>query len=387
MAYTSMWTYVWDLVDEGMEATLEVLKNRVGLNGISVATSYHTVDHLRVHGVKPMYFRARQAALYFQPQTSLYKNTKIAPNVAPIAKKNNPLAAIAAGCQKRKLDLNSWTVLMHNSYQAAQNPDCAGEDCFGMKSPVALCPSNPHVRAYFKAVVTDLVSNYGVKNVELESCGYENFRHYHMHEKLGIVFGPLDKFLLALCFCESCRARAKKENVDAELVRNQVSKALLAAFKRGQPMPGTIEEFVAHAAELENYLEMREKSMMAFLGDMKKSAGKAALITMNEGSKFTTGVGMKEMSGIADRVLLLCYSPKPSVVREQVEAGIEAVGNARKLVAGYHCYAPNSPAAETLEATINAAYELKVRYFNFYNYGIMPIPSLMWVKEVVAGLK
>ncbi len=387
MAYSSMWTYVWDLVDEGIEPTLDLLKDRIGLSGISVATSYHTVDHLRLHCPKPIYFRARQAALYFVPQASLYKATKIVPNVAPIAKKNNPLAAIAKGCAKCKLDLNSWTVLMHNSHLAGKYPDCAAEDCFGARSPVALCPSNVNVREYFRAVVRDLVTNYGVKNVELESCGYENFRHYHMHEKHGIVFGALDKFALTLCFCESCRARAKKANVDADHVRNQTRKALESAFRRGQPMRGTVEEFVEETSEMGNYVEMREQSMLQFLGELKKAAGKASLITMNEGNRFVTGVGMREMAEVADRVLLLCYSPKPQVVRELVEDGIEAVGKASRLVAGYHCYAPNAPDADTLEATVAAAYDLKVRHFNFYNYGIMPIPNLMWVKDVVAGLK
>ena len=86
MDILSLWAYVWDIVDEDIDSIIPILKNEIGLNTLSVATCYHSVDHLRVHHLENNFYSS-QAAIYFQPDPSLYKNTRIEPPVSPIAER------------------------------------------------------------------------------------------------------------------------------------------------------------------------------------------------------------------------------------------------------------------------------------------------------------
>ena len=75
MFQTNVWCYLWDLVDEGIDGVLDRLKGEAGATGISVATSYYSVDQLRPHaGMLPRTFRSHPpctSALVSWPKTQL----------------------------------------------------------------------------------------------------------------------------------------------------------------------------------------------------------------------------------------------------------------------------------------------------------------------------
>ena len=45
MFNANLWCYVWDLEDEGIDRVVDRLHGEVGATGVSVATSYHSVEH------------------------------------------------------------------------------------------------------------------------------------------------------------------------------------------------------------------------------------------------------------------------------------------------------------------------------------------------------
>ena len=236
MDILSLWAYVWDIVDADVDSIIPTLKNEIGLNTLSVATCYHSVDHLRVHRLESNFYSS-QAAIYFQPDRSLYQNTRIEPPVSPLAENTNPLRSISDSCERHGMKLSSWTVCLHNSTIGRNQPEVAQRDVFGNPCWHALCPANEDVREYMRAVVMDLTTNYNFATVELESCDYQGGRHYHGHEKIGIPLGETDRLLLGLCFCESCRERAGAEGIDVTAVANGVRSELAASFESGNPKP------------------------------------------------------------------------------------------------------------------------------------------------------
>ena len=50
---------------------------------------------------------------------------------------------------------------------------------------------------------------------------------------------------------------------------------------------------------------------------------------------------------------------------------------------GLQAYPPASPDATTLMANLEAALEQGVSRFSFYNYGIMPLPNLDWIRQAI----
>ena len=65
MLDATMWTYPWDLRDEGYDAVLHKLREEVKLDAINLASAYHTFDMLRPHLPANNTLEVSQAAIYF----------------------------------------------------------------------------------------------------------------------------------------------------------------------------------------------------------------------------------------------------------------------------------------------------------------------------------
>ena len=70
----TMWSYVWDFAYDELKRLLHYLKREIGLTAVSVATSYHSVEHLRPHGTGPFIYRAT-GSVYFPPDRERYHRT------------------------------------------------------------------------------------------------------------------------------------------------------------------------------------------------------------------------------------------------------------------------------------------------------------------------
>ena len=87
----------------------------------------------------------------------------------------------------------------------------------------------PTSRAYARALVAD-VCRYDVGSIFAESLHYHPVQHGHEHERYLIELGTKALYLLGLCFCEHCLARAAAGGVDGESVRAAVRDELERAF-------------------------------------------------------------------------------------------------------------------------------------------------------------
>lgn len=385
MKILSIWSYVWDVIDEGVDEVVSTLKNEIGLNTLSVATSYHSVDHLRLHQLERNIYRA-PAAIYFQPDGSLYADTPIKPPVSPLVGETNPLRQISESCDRHGMKLSSWTVCLHNSEIARNSPEVAQCDVFGNPSSHGLCPANEKVRAYMRALVEDLTTNYNFATVELESCDYQGGRHSHAHEKIGIQQGWMDKFLLALCFCESCRKRGREKGIDVTVVANYVRSELAVSFKAGRPIGINFEEFCDKSPEIRAYLDMRESVVSSLISEIK-AVSKAPIALMGMGDRRYSGCNAERIREIANWYEILCYTPSREAVENSVQNAARLMdGDASRVWAGFSAYPPASPDAEVLTANVKAVTQLGVQAISFYNYGIMPKRNLQWVKVAIEGI-
>ena len=172
MSYTTLWAYPWDLSYESTTDTIALLKQEIGLDAISVATSYHTYEMLCPQRKGRKFIWAPEAAVYFQPQQSLYQDTPIKPHISPTIEEQNPLQEIGDACVANGLGLTSWTVCLHSSHLATTYPEHAQANAFGDRLPHAPCPSSPAVRSYMQALVQDLTTNYPISAIELETLNF-----------------------------------------------------------------------------------------------------------------------------------------------------------------------------------------------------------------------
>ncbi len=384
--HTTLWSYPWDLADGRPEAIATRLRDEIGLDAISLASAYHTFEMLRPHSPGKVLLQIPQAAVYFQPDGSLYADTPIQPHVSPLMGGENWYADAAGAASGAGLELIAWTVFLHNSYQAGRHPECAEVACTGDVSTSRLCPANPGVRTFAAALAKDLVKNYGIALLECESLSYGGFGHTHYHVKHGVELGPAGRLLLSLCFCDACRSRAKEKGLDPNALSRAVESRLRRTLASGIPPAESPEELIAEVPQLDPFLRMRDEVVASLLKEVKAAAGvPVSFIFM--GDRYGTAVGRSRLAEIADYAETLAYTPDANCIQATISDIVPDLKNPQQLVVGLQAYPPASPDVRTLRAGVECALSLGIRRFSFYNYGIMPEANLAWIRQCIGDVR
>ncbi|UCD28558.1 MAG: hypothetical protein JSV03_15990 [Planctomycetota bacterium] len=381
MFQTNMWCYLWDLVDEGIDKVLDRLQGEAGITGISVATFYHSVDQLRPHaGVLPKRFLSPGGA-QFQPQADRYTGTRIKPAAASWLKKSNPLAKVAEACEKRKLALRGWTVCCHSSLMVSKYSNGAVKNVFGDIDPTWLCPINPDVREYLRAMVEDLSGNYPFETIELERPTFQERPHSHAHYKVGIELGEVGHWLSDLCFCESCRQAAVDDGIDAGAAAKAAGAALEKIFAGGDPLEQSIEEFMGDVPVLSDYVDWRCAKVASLVETIKQSC-KCRIVVHRAGGRFVAAADFKTIGPYCDATLSNCPHPyTDQTIDETVNEALKDTGEISHVELGFNAFSPFCPDSATLVRSVSHVAKLGVPSVNIYNYGLIPLSRMEWIRR------
>lgn len=386
MTYTTMWAYPWDILDDGVDDVVRRLQSDVGLDAVSVATSYHSVEHLRPHTKGARLF-AGEGGVYFQPDPALWNGVALQPNVAPLARDRNPLVEICAAADRADLRVESWTVCLHNSLLGRRDPTACERNAFGDPYTPHLCASNPHVREYITTLCRDLATNYSLFAIELESLCFGGYGHFHGHAKVGLELGAIGRFLMSLCFCESCVAMGGRAGVDMSALSATVRSRMAAIFEHGGPSipgrPTLVQDLLAEDAALATFVSARRDVVTSLTREVQQAVGDTFLVSMQIGDTNVGGWDGADIAEISDAIELLCYTAEPAVVESMVSTASTQFCEPDDLIVGLSVLAPHTPSQKVLIRNVRQALRMGVRGFSFYNYGIMPERNLAWVKEAV----
>lgn len=380
MFQTNMWTYLWDLVDEGIDQALDRLKGEAGVTGVSLAVTYHSIEQLRPHpGVSPRTFHSPGGA-QFQPASELYAASRIRPVVAPWIKKANPLAAVSDGCEKRGLRLRAWTICCHGDAAIVRYPASAMKDVFGDPSATWMCPINPDVREYLRALVEDLTTHYLFDTIELERPSFPEKLHSHAHYKTGVALGPVGEFLYNLCFCESCRQSAKRDGIDVEAAAAIVSKGLETILSDGALKAALPEEFVLSKPDLAAFIDWRCRQVTSLVAMLKQISSRRVVVH-RVGDRYMAATDWREVGGACDGLLAPCSYSGEEAMKTLVQEVSADTGSPAGVELSFNACTPPCPNAETFVSAIAGAAKLGVRSVDVYNYGLLPIQRMEWVRR------
>ncbi len=380
MFEVNMWTYPWVLVDEGIDQALDRLKGEAGVTGVSLAVTYHSIEQLRPHpGVAPRTFRSPGGA-QFQPVPELYTATRLRPVVAPWLKKSNPLAAVSQACDKLGLKLRAWTVCCHGSAMVSKYPAFAIKDVFGDPSTNWLCPVNPDVREYLRALVEDLTTHYLFDTVELERPSFPEKLHSHAHHKIGVVLGPVGEFLYNLCFCESCRQAAERDGVNVEAAASAAMEGLTAILSDRDFEASSREAFLSENPDLAAFVDWRCGQITSLVASLKQTSS-VRVVVHRVGDHYMTAADWRSIAGACDGLLAPCSYSGDDAMKTLVQEVRGETGSPAGVELSFNACSPQCPSAEAFVSAVAGAVRLGVRSVDVYNYGLLPIDRLEWVRR------
>ena len=80
----TVYTYPWDLTDQGIDTALDLITHGAGLNSISLAQSYHVSTYFSPHNPRRPIYWGEEGAIYFQPSEAFYSESPIKPLISEV---------------------------------------------------------------------------------------------------------------------------------------------------------------------------------------------------------------------------------------------------------------------------------------------------------------
>src|ERR671917_648471 len=280
---TSMLAFATDLRDEGMATVLDNVQNRAGVDGLTMAVAYHDARDIFPHNPVRKVRYLEGGAVFFPPDTARYEGLQ--PLVSELARSGDPLGELCEAAGERGLRVNAWAVFLHNDRLGFVHPECATQNAFGDRYLTDLCPSNPEIRAYARALASD-VARYEVSTIFAESLHFHGLGHGYHHERYFEELGTVGTYLLGLCFCAHCLEAANHAGVDAESVHHTVRDELRRRLS-AEPDEERLGELTRDALDpfggeqLLGYLEARTQSVTSLADEVSVAAGEKSVVFLD----------------------------------------------------------------------------------------------------------
>ncbi len=399
---TSLFAFASDLADEGVDTVLSNAQDRAGVAGITPAFSYHALRDVFPHNPVRKVRLLERGQLYFPPDVALYG--RLQPRVDPAALERDVLAETCRAAAARGMRIDAWTIFLHGD-RPDEHQDCVTVNAFGDRYPADLCPANPDVRAYVRALVAD-VSRYDVTSIFAESVHYHPLEHGHQHERYLIELGAIARYLLGLCFCEHCLGRAAGAGVDGGRVQAAVRDELGRAFaSRDAVVPGELDRGAladVGGGELVAYLDVRAETVTTLAAEAAEVADEAGkrFVFMDPSGAFKGywtgrpeggpaaevgwrfGIDLPALASFCPEVMVLGYAADVARVKLDLETYRGILADATVSVALRPC-PPDCETPENLTAKLTLARELGLTWAGIYHYGFLRLEALDLIRAAL----
>ena len=391
--YKGMYTYPWDLVDEGIGTATGRMRD-CGINTVTLAASYHAGKFLRPHAPAGRVYFPEDGSVYVRPRMDRYGAIK--PIQSKLATERDTFAELAA--EAPDMGRVAWTVCLHNTPLGMRHPEFTVRNCYGDSYVYSLCPAYEEVRRYVVTLCTDMAERYELDGLALETPGFLPFDHGFHHEFFLLPMNRWAGWLLGLCFSEGTIAAAEARGIDAERLRWQACAALDAFFARPEPVPDHIaaEWWIADLIadpEWAIFLSWRCQLVADLVAEVRAALPKetklAVIPTVQRptAAAWSEGTDLRLLAEVADTLEVPAYEASAAAVAlDASDVRRRAGADARITYILRPAYPDLANGAETVAAT-RALRASGLSGIAFYNYGHIALSALDRVREALAVLE
>ena len=363
----SLLCFATDLADEGIDVVLSNAQDRAGCNGLTIAFTYHASRDVFPHNPAGKVRYMEGGTWYFQPDVARYG--KIRPH--RVAHESVTARTIEAA-RMRGMAVRAWTIFLHADGFGAKHQDCVVRNAFGDAYATDLCPANPDVRAYVRALCADIASQ-GVEAIVAESLHYSTFDHGSHHERMWMPLDEQTKELLGLCFCEHCLKAAGPEG---RTVHARVREALKRALNR-EPPSGDLD--------LDAYRTARAATVTSLVSEAREACGDAQL-WMTGTSAPSLGLDLPRVAGVSSGISICAYAQAVADTNDQIQSCRDQLPESTPIGVILRPMHPDCTKAENLRAKVANALHMRTNRVDFYHYGFMPLEALDWIGTALASV-
>jgi hypothetical protein len=387
--YKGMYTYAWDLNEEGAENVLARYRE-AGINTVTLAASYHAGKFLRPHARKRRVYFPEDGTVYFLPRHERY--SAIHPIMNSVLSEHDyfdELRTLAPDFKRV-----AWTVCLHNTELGIRHPEYAVRNAYGDPYHYNLCPAFEEVQDYVATLCADMAELYELDGIALETPGFLPYDHGFHHEFSLLPLNRWVKWLLGLCFSEASIAGASKAGVDMARLRGQARDAIDHFFAQAKAVPDEVafEWWIADLVtdpEWVGFLNWRCQVVSDLVARVREAVPRATELAViptvqrPTAAAWMEGSDLKRLAEVADALEVPAYEPSAEAAAVDAWDVRRRVGPDAKL---NFILRPTYPDLANGAETAAAAKALKAAGaagLAFYNYGHMALSALDYVKAAL----
>ena len=383
----STFVYPWDVNgDPGAAARIAGL----GVRQATLAAAYHSTRALTPRHPRHRIVTAEHAAVLY-PMDARWDGRELRPYAAGDWAPGDAFGEACAELAGAGLEVHTWVVLAHNSRMGAEHPSTSVVNAYGDRYPWAPCIAQPATRAYLVDLAVEAAVRPGAAGTELESLGWYGLQHLHAHDKTaGVPLGDAGTYLMALCFCGTCREGYGEQGADPDELAAAV-RAALEPLWQGAPDDGGwagVEKLLgAEAAALtrawrdETARTLQETAVRAVRAAAPEGFQillHADPVTYHVGAN--AGVEPEHILSVADGVVVPCAGGR-GLLTPFAETRKDAV-----IAANFPVVAGMGGSPGTLAADVARARELGATEVRLYHAGLASDGDLEAIRSALAGL-
>jgi hypothetical protein len=384
----SAFVYPWD-VNGDPEAPARIAA--LGVEQVTLAAAYHSTRALTPRHPRHRIVTAEHAAVLY-PAGARWDGRELRPYPAGDWAPGDAFGEAATALTDAGLEVHTWVVLAHNSRLGAEHPDTSVVNAYGDRYPWAPCIAQPATRAYLTDLAAEAAVRPGARGTELESLGWYGLQHLHAHDKTGgIGLGDAGQYLMALCFCPSCREGYGRHGLDADELAAAVRTALEPVWQGVTPSDGGwtgVEKLLGET--LANTTRAYRDATACTLQEEAVAAVRAAApdgfqvllhadpVSYHVGAN--PGVDPAHILSVADGVVVPCAGGTGTLTPFARQGKEGAVIAANFTVVSGMGGSPGTLAADAAEARRLGATELRL-----YHAGLASDDDLETVRSALAG--
>lgn len=318
--------YPWDLLDEGLEQILDVLERDTLTNSTYLVALMHDekrplTDFYYPHNPHRKVYWTEDSRAYWSPDLATYQSCRIKPRTSdnPEIQGHDWLQALIDGSRRRGMTVGAE--LSHTWVDKARTQnelsDIVQRDIFGAPFEGRICPNNPDVRAYGKALYLDLATHYDIDFIQTCLVGFHPGRHQPWTGSSESEAMRLVGITTGGCFCEHCRTAAEAEglNWDAIVQRLRWLAEGFDTYNHQQAFElrllrassTTATALLAEMPELHAFLKFRTESLTGFFREISQvvhEAKPAMDLRLNHFASYPElmGLDLKAVGEVMDSV-------------------------------------------------------------------------------------
>ena len=228
----ALYTYPWDLSDDGVDAALDRIVDLTGCSEIQLAPSYHVSNYFLPHNPKSPIRFGENGAVFFTPELSRYEATEIKPHVSGCVTTPDYFERLVDAINRKGLVFSAWNVYFFNHYLSEKHPQFAKHDVFGTPYVGQLSPSSKDAQEFAVALTQEVMDRFHPHAVRIEALQRQMWRHGMLKNKFQGDITERCQFLLGVCFNPDSMQNAEDAGMDAATFRLEVDVWLRAELAK-----------------------------------------------------------------------------------------------------------------------------------------------------------